>query len=103
MIGMDEVTGKLITGELWLRQAVRRAAKIPKASKPMVRWYGTNILKHIDAPMTNASILELTGDLAESIERTIPDARLATVVTQKNGEELFISMSLGKDKKTIGV
>lgn len=103
MMGMDEITGKLIRGEPWLRQAVRRAVRTIKGSRTMVRWYGTNHLRHLGREMTKASILELTSDLSDSIERTIPGTRLDTVMDQKNGEEIFISLTLGTEKKNIGV
>ncbi|MDQ3232507.1 MAG: hypothetical protein M3Q07_11850, partial [Pseudobdellovibrionaceae bacterium] len=103
MIGMDEVTGKAIIGESWLRQAVRRAIKTPKGSLPMLRWYGTNHLLYLDRPITQDLVLELTGDLSESIEKTIPGTKLDTIFDQRNGEELLISMSIGTERKNLGV
>jgi phage baseplate assembly protein W len=103
MIGMDEVTGRRIEGDSWLRQAVRRAIRTPKGTRPMLRWYGTNYLKYIAAPITNASLLELTGDLADSIEATIPGSTLQTLTDQKNGSEILISLTIGKEQKIIGV
>ncbi|MDQ3234233.1 MAG: hypothetical protein M3Q07_20695 [Pseudobdellovibrionaceae bacterium] len=103
MMGMDEVTGKLISGEAWLKQAIRRAVRTPKSSRIMTRWYGTNHLKHIAREITNASLLELTSDLSESIERTIPGSKLDTVMDPKNGTEILISLSIGSQNKNIGV
>ncbi|HYX35774.1 MAG TPA: hypothetical protein VE954_21970 [Oligoflexus sp.] len=103
MIGMDEVTGKAITGESWLRQAVRRAVLTPKGSRPMLRWYGTNHLLYLDRPITQTMVLELTGDLSESIENTIKGAKIDTVFDQRNGEELLVAMSIGTEKRNIGI
>ncbi|WP_141735890.1 hypothetical protein [Oligoflexus tunisiensis] len=103
MMGMDERLGTLIQGETWLRQAVRRAVRTPKGSRPMVRWFGTSYLAQLDRAITEASVLELTGDLADSIERTIPGTTLRTVVNQRNGEELEIAFTVGTQNIRIGV
>lgn len=103
MMGMDERLGTLIQGEAWLRQAIRRAVRTPKGSKRMARWFGTSYLAQLDRAITEASVLELTGDLADSMERSIPGAVLQTVVSQKNGEELFVNFTVGPQKISIGV
>lgn len=103
MMGMDERLGTLIQGEAWLRQAVRRAVRTPKGSRPMVRWLGTSYLAQLDKAITEASVLELTGDLADSIERSIPGAILKTIVTQRSGEELEIAFTIGTQNMRIGV
>lgn len=103
MRGMDERTGKFIEGEAFLKQAVRRAVVTSKRTKRMLRWYGTNHLKYLDRSITQASVLELTSDLADSIEKTIPDSRLEAVFDQRNGQELLVSLSLGSTRTTVGV
>ena len=100
---MDEITGKVIEGPAWTGQAVRRAVRTVKGSRPMVRWYGTEHLKHIAREISGASVLELTSDAAESIERTIPGAVVDGVSTQKNGEVLLISLRVNSEKISIGV
>ncbi len=100
---MDEVTGRLIEGEAWIRQSVRRAVRTAKGSRPMLRWYGTKHLKYLDQPITQGAVLELTSDLAESIEKTVPNASLDTVLDQRNGEELIVNLMIGPDKAQIGV
>jgi len=100
---MDERLGTLIRDEAWLRQAIRRVVRTPKGSKRMVRWFGTSYLSQLDRAITEASVLELTGDLADSIERSIPDATLQTIVNQKNGEELTLSITVGTQNYSIGV
>lgn len=103
MIGMDERLGTLIRDEAWLKQAVRRVLRTPKGSKRMTRWFGTSYLSQLDRAITEASVLELTGDLADSIERSIPGAKLDTVVNQKNGEELYVNLSVETQEFSIGV
>jgi phage baseplate assembly protein W len=94
MIGMDEVTGRAISGEAWIRQAVTRAIKTLKGSRPMLRWYGVNHLKYLARQITAGSVLDLTADLSDSIEATIPGARLQTVIGQENGERIKVSLEL---------
>ncbi len=93
-MGMDERTGKLIEGEAWIRQAVRRALGIQKGSRPMLRWYGVNHLKYLDQPITAGSVLDLTADLSDSIEATIPGARLNALIGQEKGEKIRVSLQL---------
>jgi phage baseplate assembly protein W len=94
MIGMDELTGKLIEGDPWIRQAVRRAIRTQKGSRPMLRWYGVNHLKYLDQPITAGSVLDLTADLSDSIEATIPGARLNALIGQEKGEKIRVSLQL---------
>lgn len=94
MIGMDERTGKPISCEAWIRQAVRRAIKTRKGSCPMLRWYGVNHLKYFDRQITAGSVLDLTADLSDSIEATIPGAKLRTVIGQENGERIKVSLEV---------
>ncbi len=94
MKGLDERTGKIIEGEAWIRQAVRRAVKIQKGSRPMLRWYGVDHLKFLDRAITAGSVLDLTADLADSVEATIPGARLNTMIGQENGQRIRVSLEL---------
>jgi len=103
MMGMDERSGKLIEGKPWVEQAIRRGLRTLKGSKPMVRWYGTNHLKHVAREITAASVLELTGDLADSIEGTIPGASVNSVARQRDGEELLVSLNVDTKKMNVEV
>ncbi len=94
MTGMDERTGKIIEDADWIRQAVRRAVKIQKGSRPILRWYGVNHLKYLDRAITAGSVLDLTADLADSVEATIPGARLNTIIGQENGQKIRVSLEL---------
>jgi phage baseplate assembly protein W len=100
---MDERTGKVISGADWTKQAVWRAVKTLKGSRRMLRWYGTNHLKYLAREITSASVLDLTLDLAESIEGSIPGANLTTVSEQKDGEQLLVALNIETQDITIGV
>lgn len=103
MIGMDEKTGKVVTDSAWTKQAVSRAVKTLKGSRRMLRWYGTSHLKYLAREITSASVLDLTLDLAESIEGTIPGVTLSTVSEQKDGEQLLVSLNIDTRDIIIGV
>ncbi len=95
MTGMDERTGKLMEGEAWIRQAVGRAIRIQKGSRRMLRWYGVNHMKYLGERVTAGSVLDLTADLSDSIEATIPGARLnSAVIEQENAQKIRVSLEL---------
>ncbi len=100
-MGMDELTGKLIEGDAWIRQAVRRAIRTQKGSRPMLRWYGVNHLKYLDQPITAGSVLDLTADLSDSIEASIPGARLNALIGQEKGEKIRVSLQLETQNITL--
>ncbi len=92
---MDETTGKILEGDAWIRQAVRRAIRIQKGSRRMLRWYGVNHMKYLGERVTAGSVLDLTADLSDSIEATIPGARLNnTVISQEVGQKIRVSLEL---------
>jgi phage baseplate assembly protein W len=103
MMGMDERTGKLIDGDAWIQQAVRRAISIQKGSRPMLRWYGVNHLKYLGQPITAGSVLDLAADLADSVEVTIPGARLRAVIGQEKGERIKVSLELETNNMEVEV
>ncbi len=100
-MGMDERSGKLIEGEAWIQQAVRRALGIQKGSRPMLRWYGVNHPKYLDQPITAGSVLDLTADLSDSIEASIPGTRLNALIGQEKGEKIRVSLQLETKKITL--
>ncbi len=103
MMGMDERTGKLIQGEKWLRQAVRRAVRTSRGTKVMTRWFGSSYLRQLASPITEASVLDLTGEISETIERSIAGVSVETVVDQVVESEMQVSVRVGKTLMAIGV
>jgi phage baseplate assembly protein W len=94
MMGMDEKTGKLLRGPEWVQQGIRRSLRTRKGSRPMARWYGTNYMRQLARSISAGSILDLTSELADSIESTIPEARLESVVEQEIGERMRIYLRI---------
>ena len=79
MNGMDELTGLFIDGDVWLRQAIKRGVMTPKGTKIMNRRCGTNYLKNIARSITQASVLDLTAEISDSLEESIDGLKVKTI------------------------
>ncbi len=101
MMGMDERTGQLLRGPAWIRQGIRRGLRTRKGSRLMARWYGTDYMRQLGRSISAGSILDLTSDLADSIESTIPGARLDSVIEQENGQKMRVYLRV--DNASIGM
>ncbi len=98
---MDERTGQLLRGPAWIRQGIRRGLRTRKGSRLMARWYGTDYMRQFGRSISAGSILDLTSDLADSIESTIPGARLDSVIEQENGQKMRVYLRV--DNASIGM
>lgn len=86
MIGIDERTGKLISGEKYLHQSLRRVLKTFKGSMRMHRWFGTNLRPYLAKAMTEQWLLDLTSEAVQSIERSIPGVNVEAVQVEQDGD-----------------
>ncbi len=98
---MDEKTGRVLKGPDWIQQGIRRGLRTRKGSRFMARWYGTDYMLQLGRSISAGSILDLTSDLADSIESTIPGARLDSVIEQENGQKMRVYLRL--DNASIGM
>jgi phage baseplate assembly protein W len=103
MMGMDERTGKVLRGSEWVQQGIRRGLRTRKGSRFMARWYGTDYMRQLGRSISAGSILDLTSDLADSIESTIPGARLMSVIEQENGERMRVYFRVGDTSMNVDV
>ncbi len=69
--GMDIRTGKLITGEAFVRQAVRLVLQTPTGTMSMSRDFGSRIFELMDKPIDGEFQLKLLGHVTEAIEKWI--------------------------------
>jgi phage baseplate assembly protein W len=102
-MGMDERTGKLLKGPEWIRQGIRRGLGTRKGSRPMTRWYGTDYRRQLGRSINAGSILDLTSELADSVEKTIPGVKLQSVIEQESGEKMRIYLRLGDETVNVDV
>jgi phage baseplate assembly protein W len=101
-MGMDEVTGRILGGEDYVRQCVRRSLRTLRLSMIMHREIGSDLQPYLALPTTDIWMLSLTGELTQSIETLLPmvkvtrvdavaddDGQLQTSVSVKWQEQVF--------------
>ena len=79
MEGMNARTGRSISGINHLRQSLSEILTTPLGSRVMRRDFGSRIYELVDAPMNNATLLDLYAATAEAIARWEPRLRLTRV------------------------
>lgn len=102
-MGMNENTGELISGDSWLSQAVRRAIRTPLSSRIGMRWFGSNHLKYLGRMISEASVLDLTDEVAASVERGIPGIKVEALAVDSSPDSVTVEI-IGKNlRKSVGV
>lgn len=79
MNGMNAQTGRSLSGIDHLRQSLRDILTTPIGTRVMRRDYGSRLHELIDAPMNNATLVELYAATAEAVARWEPRFRLTRV------------------------
>lgn len=79
MNGMNAQTGRSLSGVDHLRQSLRDILATPIGTRVMRRDYGSRLHELIDAPMNNATLVELYAATAEALARWEPRFRLTRV------------------------
>lgn len=79
MNGIDAQTGRSLTGIDHLRQSLRDILSTPIGTRVMRRDYGSRLFELVDAPMNNATLLDLYAATAEAVARWEPRFRLTRV------------------------
>lgn len=83
MNGMNAQTGRSLSGIDHLRQSLRDILTTAVGTRVMRRDYGSRLYELIDAPLNNATQVELYAATAEALARWEPRFRLVRVqVTQ---------------------
>jgi len=98
MQGTDANTGKRLSGVDHLRQSIRDILTTPIGTRVMRRDYGSRLYELIDAPMNQATILDLYAASAEALatwepriaveEIRVTEAEPGRVVLELTGEYL---------------
>jgi phage baseplate assembly protein W len=92
--GTNEFTGKVISGEAYVRQCVRRILKLPKYSMLMHREVGPDIQPYIAASTTDVWMLSLTAEIVQGIESLIPNVKVVAVSSIPSDGQLNTSVSV---------
>ncbi len=93
MNGTDEITGKFITGEPYLKQSVRRVLRTQKKSIIMHRSFGTSLYKYSADNITEQMHLDIISELADALETAIPEIRPEISVSISDETELTYAIS----------
>ena len=82
MLGIDASTGKSLSGIGHLRQSVRDILTTPIGSRVMRRDYGSRLYRLVDAPMNDATRLDMMAATYEAIETWEPRLQLESIAVE---------------------
>ncbi|MEQ3671377.1 GPW/gp25 family protein [Pseudophaeobacter sp.] len=82
MNGIDASTGKNISGLAHLRQSVRDILTTPIGTRVMRRDYGSRLYRLVDAPMNDATKLDMMAATYEALDTWEPRLQLEQVGVQ---------------------
>lgn len=82
MNGIDASTGKPLSGLAHLRQSVRDILTTPIGTRVMRRDYGSRLYRLVDAPMNDATRLDMMAATYEAIETWEPRLELDTIAVE---------------------
>ncbi|HYX38458.1 MAG: hypothetical protein M3Q07_27625 [Pseudobdellovibrionaceae bacterium] len=94
MMGMDEKSGLMISGEEYARQCIRRLMKTLKRSMIMYRELGPDFQPYLAAPMTDVWMLSLSGELIDSAESLLPELKVLIVNSSVEDGSLTTTVSV---------
>lgn len=93
-VGINRRTGKLLTGWDHVEQSISVILTTPIGSRVMRREFGSRLFELVDAPMNDATILEVYVACAEAIEKWEPRFRLSRVLIGDADAQGRISLAL---------
>ncbi len=79
MRGTDAMTGKTLSGVAHLRQSIRDILTTPLGSRVMRREYGSRLFDLVDAPLNDATIIDIFAATAEALLRWEPRLQVQRV------------------------
>ena len=79
MDGTNALTGKSLGGVQHLRQSIRDILTTPIGSRVMRRDYGSRVIRLIDAPTTQSTLMEIYAATADALAKWEPRLRLEQV------------------------
>ena len=79
MSGMNQATGKALSGDAHIAQSIAKILTTPIGSRVMRRDYGSRLFELVDAPLTQANQLLWIAATAGAIRRWEPRVTLEKV------------------------
>lgn len=80
-VGLDRNTGRVLTGVDHLIQSIGDILTTPIGTRVMRRDYGCAAFEWIDAPMNEATKVDIYAAVAEALDRWEPRFKLERIVT----------------------
>ncbi len=75
MNGIDATTGKHLSGIAHLKASIRDILTTPRGSRVMRRDYGSRLFALVDAPINNATLVQIYAETAYALDRWEPRFR----------------------------
>lgn len=79
MNGINNTTGKVLSGIAHLKQSITDILTTPIGSRVMRREYGSRLFELIDAPLNASTIIDYYAAVAEALKRWEPRFALESV------------------------
>ena len=83
MNGLDNTTGGLLAGIDHLRQSIVDILTTPIGSRVMRRNYGSRLYELVDAPINNATIVEIYAATADALTKWEPRLVVNRVIVEQ--------------------
>lgn len=94
MQGMNRYTGKKLSGIDHLKQSIVDILTTPVGSRVMRRTYGSNLFRHIDAPMTMDTRLDIFTDTVDALSNWEPRISVKKIeVTSATRGQFVLSLT----------
>jgi phage baseplate assembly protein W len=94
MIGLDNQTGKTMSGLAHLKQSIMDILLTPLGTRVMRRQYGSRLFELIDAPMNGATIIDIVAATAEALATWEPRIAVERVVLDEVASTGRIGLTL---------
>ena len=93
-VGMDQNTGKILSGLDHLRQSIRLILSTPIGSRVMLPTFGSDVVDLVDERMTTANELRLYSATIDAIERWEPRIEIESVRLSSESDLGIISLDI---------
>lgn len=94
MTGINNTTGKVLSGIDHLKQSIRDILMTPIGTRVMRRDYGSRIFELIDAPMNSQTIIDIVAATADALDKWEPRLLLERVVLADGSSSGRIELTL---------
>lgn len=94
MNGVNNATGKALSGLEHLKQSIMDILLTPIGTRVMRREYGSRLFELIDAPLNGSTIIDIVAATAEALAKWEPRIEMERVVVNSAGDTGKIELTL---------